>query len=117
MRTLILLIALTFTTLAKAGGESLVVVKQELFTTQKITLNLNKSFFRDDMFRTREFHYGHGMMIGGSAMALAGFLTPRSYVGLNGPARQSFFQDTGRAAAIITGLTVLTGGIVVTISI
>ena len=118
MKTLTLTLILMLTTLVGYAGDSSVVILKPLpFTTNKITLNLPLATSKHARYDSEGFHYGHGMMIGGAAMLLAGYSTRMNYVGFNGPQVQGFFEQPSRAAAIITGAAILFSGIIVTIVI
>lgn len=77
---------------------------------QKINLLLPKP-----SSQTSNFPVGPGMMIGGTALFLAGALTPPLMVGGSTTQKQPFYKQGGRAAAMVSGALVFTIGVGVTI--
>ena len=78
--------------------------------------SVNMNLLPRSEFNNSNFHYGHCMMIGGTAMMIVGFTTPRTTIGYKGQIKQPFFKQYGRASAIISGMTILASGVVVTIT-
>lgn len=65
--------------------------------------------------QTSNFPVGPGMMIGGTALFIAGALTPPLMVGGSTTQKQPFYKQGGRAAAMVSGALVFTIGVGVTI--
>jgi len=104
MKKLVLFLALSLSTSA---------FSQLAPPTPKINLHLsNKSNILDN---SRTVRTGPLMMLGGASFIAAGALTTPFYVGASTTEKKPFFQQGARAAAIISGCVVLTGGVVVTL--
>jgi hypothetical protein len=113
MKTILVILLMLLSTVALSNNHKSVVV-QETQYTQFNTVKLKLPDYGST--RNREFHYGHGMMIGGGSFMLAGILTGNNPVGLSGPEYQPITSQPGRLAAILTGAVVFLSGAVVTIT-
>ena len=110
--TKLLLVFLMCLTLGVNAGKESLVIKQSYSTTY----NQKSIAFKFASSRKRNSEsVGPTMMVAGGSFLLLGLLTGKAPVGLNGPGTQSFFQQKGRAAAIISGAVILLSGITVTI--
>lgn len=115
MKKVFLCLLLLSSTMALSNTQKSVVLKETQYTEFK-TVKLALPKVGNGFARKSEFHYGHGMMIGGGSFLLAGLLTGRDYVGLSGPEYQPITNQPGRLAAILTGGAMLLSGMVVTIT-
>lgn len=82
-------------------------LKLELLETKSKTYQTYKT--------ESNFPLGPAIMLGGSSFILAGVLTTPIYVGGSTTVKQPFFKQGGRMLAIMTGLTLTTVGVVITI--
>ena len=103
MKKILLALALTFST---SSFSQLAPPKQ------KINLHLSTTYYSSNSSNVR---VGPVMMLGGASFIVAGILTTPVYVSGSTTEKKPFPQQGGKAAAIISGCLVLTGGIVVSI--
>lgn len=103
MKKILLALALTFST---SSFSQLAPPKQ------KINLHLSTTSYSSNSSNVR---VGPVMMLGGASFIVAGILTTPVYVSGSTTEKKPFLQQGGRAAAIISGCLVLTGGIVISI--
>lgn len=76
---------------------------------QNITLNIPRSY-------NSRLQVGPGMMIGGSAIFIAGLLTPPIMVGGSTTQKQPFYKQGARALSMVSGALVFTIGVGITIA-
>ena len=109
MKKILLALALTFST---SSFSQLAPPKQ------KINLHLSTTSYSSNSSNVRVgpgLGAGSVMMLGGASFIVAGVLTTPVYVSGSTTEKKPFLQQGGKAAAIISGCLVLTGGIVISI--
>lgn len=104
MKKLILTLSLAFSTSA---------FTQIAPPKQKIDLHLQNVSYTSSNSSVR---VGPVMLLGGASFIAAGLLTTPVYVAGSTTDKKPFLQQGGRAAAIISGCIVLSGGIVISLN-